>query len=57
MAKECLFFPKMSLDSIGQDEADDVCVGWHLHPFNKLLLGTCWVPGINTRAHTIQLHY
>lgn len=44
----------MSFDSIGQDEGDDVCVGWSLHPFNKLLLGTCCVPGINTRAYAIQ---
>lgn len=54
MAKECLFFSRMSLDSTGQDEGDDVCVGWSLDPFNKLLLRTCCEPGIDTRAHGIQ---
>lgn len=57
-AKECLFFSKVSLDGFGQDEGDEVCGGWRLHPFDKLLLSACCVPGIrrrlagiNTRAH------
>lgn len=54
MAEECLFSSKMSLDGIGQDGGDDVCVGWSLHPLSKLLLGTCCVPGIHTGAHAVQ---
>lgn len=53
MAEECLF-SEMTLDSVGQDEGDDVCGGWSFHPFNKLLLGTCCVPRIDTRAHAVQ---
>lgn len=54
MEKKCLFFSKMSLDSIGQDEGDDPFVGWSLHPFNKLLFSARCVLNINTRAHAFQ---
>lgn len=44
----------MSLGSIGQDEVDDMCVDWRLHPFHKLLSSTCSVPGLYPRAHVAQ---
>lgn len=46
MAKECLSFSKMSLDSIGEgeDEDDVVCIDCSLHSFHKLLLSTNCIP-------------
>lgn len=38
--------PKTRLDRFVLDEGDEVCGAWSLRAVSKLLLSTCYVPGI-----------